>query len=64
MISFSCLLAWAAVLICLPVIVLLWATESRSTRINRLRKRGQSWRLIAERYGVSQSTVRKWAIAS
>ena len=41
--------------------VVLWATESRSTRINRLRSSGHTWATIATRYGVSASTARRWA---
>jgi hypothetical protein len=59
----TCLLAWAAVLLLLPVHLLLWATESRASRIGRLRQRGNTWASIADRYGVSPSTVRRWATA-
>ena len=55
--------AWIIVLILLPVLILLWATESKSTRIQRLRKQGQTWKQIAERYGVSPTTARRWATA-
>ena len=30
--------AWMLALILLPVLIILWATESKSTRIQRLRK--------------------------
>ena len=56
-------LAWALVLLTLPVIVLLWATESRSFRIRRLRLQGQTWTAIATRYGVSPTTAKRWATA-
>ena len=56
-------LVWALVLLMLPVHLLLWATESRHTRIQRLRRQGQTWKTIATRYGVSTSTVRRWATA-
>ena len=46
-----------------PLIILLWATESKAARINRMRRNGWTWRRIAERYSVSQSTVRRWAAA-
>ena len=59
----TCALAWLAALILLPLILLAWATESRHTRIQRLRSNGYTWRQIASRYGVSQSTVRRWATA-
>ena len=55
-------LAWMAVLVTLPLIVLFWATESRSTRIQRLRRQGHTWKAIAARYGCSQSTARRWGM--
>jgi DNA invertase Pin-like site-specific DNA recombinase len=61
--STTCLLAWAAVLLLLPITLILWFTESRSTRINRLRRSGYTWAAIATRYGVSPTTVRRWATA-
>jgi hypothetical protein len=57
----TCLLAWAAVLLLLPVLIVLNLTESRHTRINRLRRSGATWSTIATRYGVSTSTARRWA---
>ena len=61
--TFTCLLAWAAVLLLLPLHALLWATESRSTRLRRWRRAGLSWRACAARLGVSPSTARRWALA-
>jgi uncharacterized protein YerC len=55
--------AFLLALLLLPLIILLWATESRHTRIQRLRKNGRTWKQISARYGVSQSTVRRWATA-
>ena len=63
MISLTTLAAIALAAILLPVTVLLWATESRHTRIQRLRRNGHTWKAIATRYGVSQSTARRWATA-
>lgn len=54
-------LAWVVVLLTLPIVVLLWATESRSTRIARLRRNGATWAAIGARYGVSRRTARRWA---
>ena len=54
---------WVAALLLLPVLVILWLTESRNTRINRLRKNGATWKQVAARYGCSQSTARRWASA-
>lgn len=55
----TCLLAWAAALLALPIILLLWATESREQRIRRWHRRGQSQRTIAQRLGVTRYQVRK-----
>ena len=59
----ACLL----VLLLFPLLLLLWATESKSQRIRRWRdpKRGSviTWRVCAQRLGVSQSTARRWAKA-
>ena len=58
----TCAMAWVAALLLLPLLVLLWLTESKSTRINRLKKT-HTWKQIGERYGVSPSTVQRWAKA-
>lgn len=46
-------------LLTLPLIVLLWATESRPQRVRRLRANGWSQQRIADHLGVSRSTVRR-----
>ena len=56
--TISCIAAWAAVLLLFPLIVLLWATESREQRIRRWHRRGMSQRAIAARLGVSRYRVR------
>ena len=63
MTSIICLLATLLALLTIPFTLLLWATESRHTRIQRMRRNGWTWRRIAERYSVSQSTARRWATA-
>ena len=60
--TITCLGAWALALLLLPLIVIWNLTESRSTKIQRLRRSGQTWTTIATRYGVSVTTVRRWAI--
>jgi CRP-like cAMP-binding protein len=52
--SFFCLLLC---LLCLPVIVLLWATESREQRARRWRRNGLTQQAIADRLGCSRRTV-------
>jgi len=46
-------------LLLLPVLVLLWATESRQQRARRWRRDGLTYRAIAERLGCSQTTARR-----
>jgi hypothetical protein len=47
----------------LPIVILAWALETRSERIQRWRREGLTWRVIAGRLGVSQSTARRWAVS-
>ena len=54
-------IAWVLALLFLPIVVLLWATESRHTRIQRLRRNGHTWKAISQRYNVSVTTARRWA---
>jgi len=57
---FTTSLATVLVLIFLPVVILLWATESRTQRIHRLRNRhGWTQQRIADHMKVSRSTVRR-----
>ena len=46
----------------LPLLILLWATESRGQRIRRWRAAGLPWRVIADRLGCSRSTAARWAV--
>jgi len=55
----ACLLA----LLLFPLLLLLWITESKGQRIRRWRRSGLTWRVCAERLGVSPSTARRWATA-
>jgi DNA invertase Pin-like site-specific DNA recombinase len=57
--SITCLAAWVAALILLPIILLFWATESRQQRARRWRKDGLTQQRIADRLGCSRSTVRR-----
>lgn len=55
----TCLLAWAAILLTLPIILLLWATQSRPQRIHRLRSYGWSQQRIATHLHISRYAVRQ-----
>jgi DNA invertase Pin-like site-specific DNA recombinase len=57
--SITCLAAWVAVFVFLPIVVLLWATESRQQRARRWRQAGLTQQAIANRLGCSRSTVRR-----
>ena len=58
----TCILAWALALLLLPILFLLWATESRHVRISRWRASGCTWSECAARLGCSPSTARRWAV--
>ena len=55
----TCLLAWAAVLLLLPIVILFWLTESRPQRARRLRSYGWSQQRVADHLGCSRTTVRR-----
>ena len=51
--------AFLLVLILLPVLILLWASESKQQRARRWRKAGMTQQAIADRLGVSRTTARR-----
>ena len=55
--------AIVAALLLLPLVVLLWATESPKQRARRMHRRGHSFRAIARRVGRAPSTVHRWCTA-
>jgi len=58
-------LLWVAALLLLPLLFILWLTESRQTRICRMRRNGWNWQRIADHYGVkSASTPKRWMEAA
>ena len=57
--SITCLAAWIAALILLPVLILAWASESRQQRARRWRQAGLTQQRIAERLGCSRTTARR-----
>ncbi len=56
-------LAVLLALLFLPLVVLFWLTESKQQKAKRWRKTGTTYRVIAERLHVSQTTARKYALA-
>ena len=57
--SLACIAAWVAVLILLPLLILLWATESRQQRARRWRRDGWTQQRIADELGCGRTTVRR-----
>jgi DNA-binding CsgD family transcriptional regulator len=57
--SITCIAAWTLALLTLPILLLLWATETRQERAHRLRRHGMTQQAIADRLGCSRSTVRR-----
>lgn len=57
--SITCIAAWLVALLLLPILVLLWATESREQRARRWRRQGMTQQRIADQLGCSRTTVRR-----
>jgi len=58
-----CLLATLLAILTIPVLVLLWATETRQQRARRWRAAGWTQQRIADRLGCSRTTVRRMLAA-
>jgi IS30 family transposase len=52
-------IAWVAILILLPILIILHITESRKQRCRRLRSYGWSQQRIANHLKCSRTTVRR-----
>ena len=63
MTTITCIIATLLALITLPIIILLWATESKQQKAKRMRSRGHTYKTIATRLSISPTTARKYAIA-
>ena len=59
----SCFLAWAAVLLLLPVVLLLYATATPQEHAKRLRAAGHTYQAIGARFRVHPSTARRWCMS-
>ena len=60
----TCFLAWTAVLFLFPVVLLLWATESRQQRALRWRRKGLTYKAIAQRLQCSTTTARRYCLST
>jgi uncharacterized membrane-anchored protein len=61
--TFTTLAALVAAFLLLPLLLLLWVTESPRQRARRMRRRGYSYRTIGARLGVAHTTARRYCIA-
>ena len=61
--TFTTMAALVAVFLLIPIVVLLWATESPQQRARRMRRRGHTFRTIAGRLHVSPTTARRYCLA-
>ena len=60
--TFTTLAALVAAFLLLPVLLLLWATESPRQRARRMRRRGHSSRTIGARLGCAHTTARRYCL--
>ncbi len=64
MTTITCLIATALALLTLPLIILMWATESKQTKAKRFRSNGQTYKAIGQRLSISPTTARKYALVA
>lgn len=57
--TLPCILAWAAVLVLLPVLILAWLTETQDQKIRRWKGYGMTQQAIADRLGITRYRVRQ-----
>jgi hypothetical protein len=62
--TITSLLALLLAALLLPLLILLWATESREQRARRWRRQGMTQQAIAQRLGCSRSTVRRLLVVA
>jgi uncharacterized membrane-anchored protein len=63
MATLTTILAAVAAFLILPILVLLWVTESPQQKARRLRAAGQTYRAIGAAIGVSHTTARRYCLA-
>ena len=63
MTTLTCLAATLLAILTIPLLILYLLTESRSQRARRWRSAGMTQQAIADRLGVSRSTVRRMLAA-
>ena len=63
MATLTCIAATLLALLTIPLVLILWGSESPQQRALRWRRSGSTYRLIGERLGVSHTTARRWCAA-
>jgi len=63
MTTLTCLLATLLAILTIPLLVIYLLTESREQRARRWRRAGMTQQAIADRLGVSRTTVRRMLAA-
>jgi len=63
MATITCLAATLLALITIPLVIILWASESPQQRARRWHRSGHSYRAIAQRLSISHTTARRWCVA-
>lgn len=51
------------VLLLIPVVLLWRLTETKQQTIHRLRRQGQTWQQIGNRFNVHRTTAYRWSLA-
>ena len=62
MTSITSIVLCVVVAITLPIIILFWLTETKQQKVIRMRNNGTTYKTIAERLKVSQTTARRYYI--
>ncbi|MFZ9959301.1 MAG: helix-turn-helix domain-containing protein [Candidatus Limnocylindrus sp.] len=62
--TITSLLALLLAALLLPILILLWLTESREQRARRWRRQGMTQQQIAQRLGCSRTTVRRLLVVA
>tara|TARA_Y100001968_G_scaffold265399_1_gene254576 strand:+ start:3344 stop:3514 length:171 start_codon:yes stop_codon:yes gene_type:complete len=56
-------MVWVVAQLLFPIMLFIWPLDTKKTTINRFRKYRWSWKKIADTYGISPSTARRWSMA-